>query len=796
MAALSTGLGVEVPWQDRNLSDEERVEYLVSAMTLREKVAQLYGVWVGAATDGGAVAPHQHDLDEPVDLRELITHGLGQLTRPFGTAPVDPAIGRLSLARTQREIVAAGRFGIPALAHEECLAGFTTWGATAFPVPLSWGATFNPELVESMSAAIGRSMRSVGVHQGLAPVLDVVRDPRWGRTEETIGEDPYLVGSVASAYVRGLESAGIIATLKHFVGYSASKAGRNLAPVSVGARELQDILLAPFEMAVRESGVRSVMHSYADIDGVPVAANRELLTTLLRETWGFGGTVVADYFGIAFLKTLHGVAQDWGDAARLALTAGVDVELPTVRTFGAPLIEQVKSGAVPIELVDRALRRVLLQKIDLGLLDADWHPEGAADEGVDIETLRGTVDLDPPEHRALARTIAEQAVVLIKNDGILPLGRPRRIALVGPCADDPLALLGCYSFPSHVGSSHPGLPLGVDLPTLARAIPAAFPSSTIVLEEGCDISGDKVDRFARAAREADASDVAVVALGDRAGLFGRGTSGEGCDAPSLELPGVQGAFLDAILNTGTPVVLVLQAGRPYALGTYADRCAAIVQAFFPGEEGCSAIAGILAGTVNPSGRLPVSVPRTGAAQPATYLGGTLAHATEVSSIDPTPLYAFGHGLSYSTFEWSRPTVDGRPMAPSDVHDWSTDGEVSVQFTVHNTSDRAGTEVVQVYLHDPVAQVVRPTVRMVAYRRLSLEPGQVASVTLVVPADISAFTGLAGHRVVEPGALEVRLSRSSTDHVASVQTRLTGVERTVDHTRKLHCAIKVTVEGPA
>lgn len=796
MAALSTGLGVEVPWQDRNLSDEQRVEYLVSAMTLREKVAQLYGVWVGAATDGGAVAPHQHDLDEPVDLRELITHGLGQLTRPFGTAPVDPAIGRLSLARTQREIVAAGRFGIPALAHEECLAGFTTWGATAFPVPLSWGATFNPELVESMATAIGRSMRLVGVHQGLAPVLDVVCDPRWGRTEETIGEDPYLVGTVASAYVRGLESAGIIATLKHFVGYSASKAGRNMAPVSVGHRELQDVFLAPFEMAIRESGVRSVMHSYAAIDGVSVAANRELLTTLLRDTWGFGGTVVADYFGIAFLKTLHGVAKDWGSAARLALTAGVDVELPTVLTFGAPLIEKIQSGELPIELVDRALRRVLHQKIAIGLLDAGWQPEGGVGEVTGVETLRGTIDLDPPEHRALARSIAEQAAVLLKNDGILPLGGPARIALVGPCADDPLALLGCYSFPSHVGSSHPELPLGLDLPTLADAIPAAFPTSTITLEPGCDIAGVETDRFERALDAARASEVAIVALGDRAGLFGRGTSGEGCDAASLVLPGVQGELLDAILDTGTPVVLVLQAGRPYALGRYADRCAAIVQTFFPGEEGSSAIAGILAGTVNPSGRLPVSVPRTGGGQPATYLGSTLSQANDVSSIDPSPLYGFGHGLGYSTFEWSPPTVDGRPMAPVDIPEWPTDGELSLRFTVRNTSTRAGTEVVQVYLHDPVAQVVRPLVRLVAYQRLVLEPGQVARVTLVVPADVSAFTGLAGHRVVEPGDLEVRLARSSVDQVAFVPTRLVGAERKVDHTRALHCAFSVTIDALA
>jgi beta-xylosidase len=270
-------------WHNTALSTPERVAALIDALTLEEKVAQLYGIWVGASSDGEEVAPYQHDMEENIDLDALLPQGLGQLTRPFGSAPVDAALGALSLLRTQQRIVGASRLGIPAVAHEECLAGFAAWGATAYPVPLSWGATFNPSLVQSMATRIGSDMRSVGVHQGLAPVLDVVRDARWGRVEETIGEDPYLVGTVASAYVRGLESAGIVATLKHFVGYSASKAGRNLAPVSVGARELADVLLPPFEMAIREGGARSVMHAYTDIDGVPSAADESLLTTLLRD---------------------------------------------------------------------------------------------------------------------------------------------------------------------------------------------------------------------------------------------------------------------------------------------------------------------------------------------------------------------------------------------------------------------------------------------------------------------------------------------------------------------------------
>lgn len=448
-------------------------------MTLQEKIAQLYGVWVGASDEGGDVAPHQHDMEEAVDLDALLPTGLGQLTRPFGTAPVDPALGALSLLRTQARIASANRFGIPALAHEECLAGFATWGATAYPVPLSWGATFDPGLVHRMAAAIGRDMRSVGVHQGLAPVLDVVRDARWGRVEETIGEDPYLVGTIGTAYVRGLEEAGIVATLKHFVGYSASRAGRNLAPALMGPRERADVLLPPFEMAIREGRARSVMHAYTDVDGVPAAADENLLTGLLRDTWGFDGTVVADYFGIAFLKTLHGIAADWADAAGAALRAGVDVELPTVKTFGAPLAEAVTAGRVPEAVIDRALRRVLTQKAELGLLDPDWDPVPTALHGADLDdldALRGRIDLDGPENRELARTVAEEAVVLLSNDGTLPLVRPRRIALVGPNADEPTAVLGCYSFPQHIGVHHPEPRSASNCPPCARRWPPSSPT--------------------------------------------------------------------------------------------------------------------------------------------------------------------------------------------------------------------------------------------------------------------------------------------------------------------------------
>ncbi|MEU9344764.1 glycoside hydrolase family 3 N-terminal domain-containing protein [Streptomyces sp. NPDC048278] len=758
------------PWRDPALPATARVDDLLTRMTLEEKTAQLYGVWVGAATDGDGVAPLQREMTADYEWDELITLGLGQLTRSFGTAPVDPALGARALARAQRRITAAGRFGIPAIAHEECLAGFTAWQATAYPVPLAWGAAFDPPLVEELGRRIGHDLRSVGVHQGLAPVLDVVRDPRWGRVEETIGEDPYLVGTVGSAYVRGLESAGVIATLKHFAGYASSVGARNLAPVRAGVREFTDVTLLPFEMALREGGARSVMAAYNETDGVPASADPRLLTELLRDDWGFDGTVVADYFGIGFLQSLHRVAGTEAEAAHLALAAGIDVELPTLKCYGRPLTAAVRDGMIPESLVDRAARRVLLQKCALGMLDEDWTPEPGQD---------GPVDLDSTANRALARRLAEESVVLLDNpDGTLPLAPDTRIAVVGPRAADALAMLGCYSFPSHVLTHHPEVDLGIAVPTVLDSLRAELPDAKVTFAEGCDVSDPDTAGFEEAVARAAEADVCVAVLGDRAGLFGRGTSGEGCDVTDLDLPGVQSGLLDALLTTGVPVVLVLLTGRPYALGRWHGRLGAVVQAFFPGEEGGPAVAGVLSGRVNPSGRLPVSVPRVPGGQPWTYLQPPLGLAGEVSNLDPTPLYAFGHGRSYTSFAWE-------PTSPSSA-ELPTDGSHDVTVTVRNTGERAGADVVQLYLHDPVASVTRPDVRLIGYQRVDLAPGASRRVTFHFHADLSAFTDREGARVVEPGALELRVGASSADTQGTVTLQLTGLVRRLGPDRVLRC----------
>src|SRR5215469_11073422 len=309
MSEVGTLAGPAVPDQTRpGYSGEERVLELLGRMTMPEKLAQIVGFW--EKEDGEAVAPLQGEFGSSTRLDDFARHGLGHLTRPYGTRPIDPAKRATWLWAFQRDLVTRTRLGIPAIVHEECLTGLSTWKAATFPTPLAWGATFDHDLVVDLGAVIGRSMRTLGVHQGLAPVLDVVRDPRWGRVEECISEDPYLVGTLGTAYVRGLQAQGVHATLKHFVGYSASRAGRNFAPVHAGPREVADILLVPFEMAILDGNARSVMHSYAEIDGVPVAADPSLLTGVLRELWGFDGTVVGDYFGVAFLHLLHQVAAD------------------------------------------------------------------------------------------------------------------------------------------------------------------------------------------------------------------------------------------------------------------------------------------------------------------------------------------------------------------------------------------------------------------------------------------------------------------------------------------------------
>src|SRR5215216_3934759 len=713
-------------WQDPALPTAERVELLLEQMTLEEKVAQLGSRWIGgalpdaeadpgqvpAAGDGNnhTVAPMQDVFaaGRTLSLEAASRHGLGHLTRIFGSAPVTAVEGAAELVRQQRVVLDHSRLRIPALVHEECLTGFTTFGATVYPAAIAWGATFDPDLVERMAAAIGRDMAAVGVHQGLSPVLDVVRDYRWGRVEETMGEDPYLVSVLGAAYVRGLQSDGVIATLKHFAGYSAARAGRNHGPVPMGRRELMDVILPPFETAVALAGAGSVMNSYSDVDGVPAGADHWLLTDLLREEWGFAGSVVSDYWAVPFLASMHRIAADIDDAGAKALAAGIDVELPDTIGFGPGLVERVRRGELPEALVDRAACRLLTQKAQLGLLDADWTPEGSV-------AGAAAVDLDSPANRALAREMAERSVVLLEAGPALPLlgeGRPapRRVAVVGPCAADPRVFMGCYAFPNHVLPRHPGLGLGL---------------------------------------------------------------------------GVQTDLLDELVETGTPVVVVVVPGRPYALGDVQGRAAGLVQAFMPGEEGGPVIAGVLSGRIQPSGKLPVQIPKRPGGQPRAYLQPPLGgpESTGISTLDATPLYPFGYGGSYTTFE-----VDALRISEAEV---PTDGAFTVAVRVRNTGPREGDEVVQLYLRDLVAEVARPVRQLTGFARVGLAPGQAVDVTFRVHADRTAYTNRELQRIVEPGDIEVLVGTSAVDLPCRGRVRLTGSLRVVGHDRQLITAVELS-----
>ncbi|WP_010551879.1 beta-glucosidase family protein [Brachybacterium paraconglomeratum] len=765
------------PWRDPALSVEERAEALLADLAPEEKIAQLGSYWKRPEIgDAEGFAPMQSTFDEDRDpFEEAVKSGLGHITRAFGSAPLTSEEGVATLRRLQSAVVAGSPHGIPAIAHEECLTGLMAHQATTYPAAIAWGASFAPELVEEMAARIGQDMRALGTHHGLAPVLDIVRDYRWGRIEETMGEDPYLTGTLATAYVKGLQSSGVIATLKHFAGHAASRAGRNHAPVSIGIRELHEVDLVPFEMAVRLGGARSVMNSYADIDGIAPAASRWLLTELLRETWGFEGTVVSDYWAVNFLQSMHRVVESTREAAVTTLRAGMDVELPETNTF-PELLEAIEAGELEVEVLDAAVRRVLRQKIELGLLDPDFDPA----------TTGEAIDLDPPQNRELARRVAEESIVLLRNDrGTLPLAAPGRIALLGPAAVEPRSFLGCYSFTNHVLSRLEDNGTSVAVPTLGEALRVEYPEATVTEASGVPFLEPDTSGIAEAVAAAEAADVAVLAVGDIAGLFGAGTSGEGCDVADLRLPGAQHELVEAVLATGTPVVLVLVTGRPYALGNYVERCAAIIQAFMPGEEGGSALAGVLSGRVNPSGRLPIGIPGGMGGQPGTYLAPVLAWVSDgISNIDPKPLFPFGFGLGYTRFEYSDLQVSSPEIA--------ADGTVEISATITNVGDRDGKEVAQLYLSDPVASVVRPLKRLVGFTKIALMAGEAARVTFRLHADRTSFLGPDHRRIVEPGEFRVRVGSSSEDITLEAGFRVTGPVRTVgDGERVLDTPVEVT-----
>jgi beta-xylosidase len=766
----------------------ERARSLVARMTLEEKVAQLCSLWVNIEEDGGLSFRQVGDgfvKDETGDPRELLKDGIGHLTRPLGTRPVEAARGLRGLNRVQKHLVEHTRLGIPALAHEECLAGLLAKGATLFPAGINYGSLWDEGLMGRIAAAIGEELADAGSRLGLAPVLDVCRDARWGRTEESFGEDPYLCGCLGLAFMTGLQGArggraGVLATLKHFVGHGFGEGGRNHAPVHIGERELADVFLLPFEMAVKLGGARAVMPAYHDIDGEPISASRRYLTEVLRGQWGFDGLVVSDYEAIRLLHEQHRVAADEAEASALALKAGIDVEMPGFAYLRAGVPKALARGLLDMATVNAAVTRVLVEKSRLGLFENPYAEEGA-------------LSLGSEAHRRLAAEAAARSMVLLKNDGTLPLSGEGTTALVGPLADEQLAFFCSYSFPVHlIASLHTVDRQTRYARTLREALGRRLPESRLLYSKGCEIFSARPTRtpvspaelgerteagplsldesgFEAAVQAASRADRIIVAVGDLSGLFLTGTVGEGSDASSLRLPGVQQRLVERLLDTGKPVIVVLLNGRPYNLGEAFGRAAAVLEAWLPGQEGAEALAAVLFGEINPGGRLPVSIPRSAGAMPY-YYNHRLKSAGTPAQQEFGAVFPFGHGLSYTRFAYEEFAVEEAEVP--------VDGELRVSCAVRNTGGRPGDEVVQLYARDLVASLVRPVQELKGFQRLSLEPGERKRVTFLLPTDLLGFSVSATTRIVEPGEYELMLGRSSADIRFRRVVRVTGRPRTL------------------
>jgi beta-glucosidase len=743
---------------------DARVDDLLERMTLDEKLAQLGCLWsTDLVGDGGL---------DPDAVAARMPHGIGQITRIGASTGLRPRESAAFMNAVQRVAVERTRLGIPIVVHEEAVGGLCQRDATVFPQALALAATWDPALVERIAGAIRVEMRAVGARLGLAPVLDVARDPRWGRVEETYGEDPVLVGTLGAAYVRGLQTDdlrhGVVAAGKHFLAYAMSEGGRNWGPVQMGPRELREVYAEPFAAAIRDAGLVAVMNSYASVDGLPCAGSHQILTGLLRDELGFDGVVVADYFSVAQLLEHHRIAADPGEAARRALMAGLDMELPAVRFYGEPLKGEIAAGRVTMEVVDTAVRRVIRMKVALGLFEEPY---------VDIEAAAEA--FDTPAHRALARVAVAEAAVLLTNDGVLPLAPTlRQVAVIGPGADDARLLQGDYHYPAHLemiyAAPHDLSTEGLDTLPRAGGAYAAGPYFTphvtplaglrtalgdeveIRYAKGCAVLGDDRSGFAEAVQAARDAEVTVVVVAGKSGLLRPVTVGEGNDATSLALTGVQHELIDVLAETGTPLVVVVISGRVHTLDRVAARANAVVFVAPPGEEGGHGLADILTGASNPSGRLPVSLPRVVGQVPVyvgTRAGGDRAmfFGDYIDAL-ATPLFAFGHGLSYTTFAYSDLTVQGA----------RTDEPVEVAVTVRNTGDRSGDEVVQLYCRDDAASVARPDRMLVGFARVPLDAGHTQRVTFTVDPSRLAFYDSDMRFVVEPGSFTFSVGTSSAD----------------------------------
>lgn len=747
-----------------------RVNDLLERMTLEEKAAQLQTIWQerqALETDTGVFIEAKASA--------ILGLGIGQVARPAEnkgptTMNKTPLATVAFTNAIQKWLIDNTRLGIPAIFHEEALHGHAGRNATSFPQAIGLASTWNPELVHDIYRVAAKEIRARGGHQALTPILDVVRDPRWGRIEETMGEDPYLISVLGVAAVKGFQGDddgiakdGVIATLKHLAGHGEPVGGLNIAPTPIGERGLREIFLPPFEAAVKVGGARSVMASYNEIDGIPSHANVDLLQNILRDEWGFDGVVVSDYFAINELMTRHHLTEDKAGAALLALAAGVDVETPDVDAFGL-LVQLVKDKKLSEEVLDKAVARVLHEKFLLGLFENPYTATQNVDAFVGND-----------KHRALALTAAEQAMVLLKNDdNLLPLdaNQLKSIALIGPHVHE--TLLGGYSdVPKQTVSILQGLQ-----EHLKGKVDIHYEKGTLLIIDTLEVDEDsqiantkskerwntdevvlatKADTkgmIEKAVAAAQKSDVAVVVVGDN-----EATSREAWaeshlgDSTHLQLLGEQQALVDAVLATGKPTIVLLIGGRPLAINQIAQSAPAIIEGWYLGQETGTAVARVLFGDVNPSGKLPVSFARSVGHLPVYYNHKPTAKRGYAFE-DTGALYPFGHGLSYTQFKYSQLTMNNKKLKAGET--------VDISLTVTNTGAHAGDEVVQLYVNDPVASVTQPVKQLKGFKRISLAPKQTKQVTFTLAANQLGFYNRDMTFTLEPGKIKLMLGSSSKD----------------------------------
>ena len=738
-------------YRDAKLKVDARVADLLARMTPAEKVAQLEAVnW-----DHTYVYDTKTRRFSSAQARRVMPHGIGEVTRPGDKHDAREAT---ELANAiQKFLVEETRLGIPAILHEEALHGFVGSSATSFPQAIALAATFDPGLVEEIFTVAAGQARARGVAHVLAPVVDVSRDPRWGRIEETFGEDPYLVARMGVAAVNGfqgrrksadapIDGVHVMATLKHMTGHGYAEGGRNTAPAIASPRALREVFLPPFEAAIREAHALSVMASYNEIDGVPSHENRWLITDLLRGEWGFDGVLVSDYFGVAELERKHHVVPDLPTAGRVALEAGVDIELPEPEGFGS-LVADLAAGRIKQAALDQAVARVLRAKFLLGLFEQPY-------------AATPTPEPERPVDRALALRAAEEAVVLLKNDGgLLPLDQTKvkSVAVIGPTADT--CHLGGYAGkPDKTVSILDGLRAKLGDKVRVSFAPGCglttgnrgWNDNEVTLSR----PADDVRLVAEAGKLAKTVELNVLVLGQNEQLSREAWAENHLgDRMSLELVGAQMELARAVLASGRPTVVVLIHGSPLAIFELAQQAPAILDGFYLGEETGTAVANLLFGDANPAGRLPVTVPRSSGAVPAYYNHKPSAERAYLFET-PGPLWAFGHGLSYTTFRYDPIKVSPARIAP--------DGATTVTVTVTNTGKRAGDEVVQLYLRDQVASVTRPVKELRGFWRIQLEAGEAKRVEFKLgPADLG-FYDRDMKRVVEPGKFDLMVGASSAD----------------------------------